>query len=104
MEASELFDVRALSVMVTGAASGIGLGYAEVMAANGASVTLVDVDPDGLQREVARLRAKGADVAGEVADVTKPETVHAAVAATLARKGRVDVLFANAGVSAGPAS
>jgi NAD(P)-dependent dehydrogenase (short-subunit alcohol dehydrogenase family) len=102
MNASELFDVRGLSVMVTGAASGIGLGYAEVMAANGANVTLVDADADALQGAVARLRAEGADVAGEVADVTKPETVHAAVAAVLARTGRVDVLFANAGVSAGP--
>jgi NAD(P)-dependent dehydrogenase (short-subunit alcohol dehydrogenase family) len=102
MNASELFDVRGLSVMVTGAASGIGLGYAEAMAANGASVTLVDSDPDALQLAVALLRAEGADVEGEVADVTKPETVHAAVASVLARRSRVDVLFANAGVSAGP--
>jgi NAD(P)-dependent dehydrogenase (short-subunit alcohol dehydrogenase family) len=102
MNASELFDVRGFSVMVTGAASGIGLGYAEVMAANGASVTLIDADADGLQRAVARLRAEGTDVAGEVADVTKPATIHTAVAATVARTGRLDVLFANAGVSAGP--
>jgi NAD(P)-dependent dehydrogenase (short-subunit alcohol dehydrogenase family) len=102
MNASEMFAVRGLSVMVTGAASGIGLGYAEVLAASGAHVTLVDTDHDGLQRAVARLLAEGGDVDGEVADVTKPDTVHAAVAAILARRGRLDVLFANAGISAGP--
>jgi NAD(P)-dependent dehydrogenase (short-subunit alcohol dehydrogenase family) len=102
MNAAELFDVRGLSVVVTGAASGIGFGYAEVMAANGAQVTLVDVDGDALQAATARLRASGADVAAEVADVTKPETLHTAVAAVLARQGRVDVMFANAGISAGP--
>ncbi len=102
MKASELFDVNGLSVLVTGAASGIGLGYAEVMADNGARVTLVDVDRDALQAAEERLRAEGANVAVEVADVTKPDTLHAAVAAVLAREGRLDVLFANAGVSAGP--
>jgi NAD(P)-dependent dehydrogenase (short-subunit alcohol dehydrogenase family) len=102
MNAAELFRVRGLSVMVTGAASGIGLGYARVMAANGAHVTLVDVDRDALQAAVEQLRASGCDVGAEVADVTDPETLHAAVAAVLGRQGRVDVLFANAGVSAGP--
>jgi NAD(P)-dependent dehydrogenase (short-subunit alcohol dehydrogenase family) len=102
MKAAELFDVRGLSVLVTGAASGIGLGYAEVMATNGAHVTLVDVDRDALHAATERLRAAVANVAAEVADVTKPETLHAAVAAVLAREGRLDVLFANAGVSAGP--
>lgn len=44
MKTAELFDVRGLVTVVTGAASGIGLAYAEVMADNGARVTLMDRD------------------------------------------------------------
>ena len=44
MKTAELFDVRGLATIVTGAASGIGLAYAEVMADNGARVTLMDKD------------------------------------------------------------
>jgi NAD(P)-dependent dehydrogenase (short-subunit alcohol dehydrogenase family) len=97
-----LFNVQGLSVLVTGAASGIGLGYAQALAANGARVTIVDSDAAQLDAAVARLRESGGLVSGVVADVTQPETLHAAVAATLAREPRIDVLFANAGISAGP--
>lgn len=102
LDASSLFDVRGRSVLVTGAASGIGYGYAEVMAANGALVTLSDADADGLDAAVNRLRALSPDVTGVVADVLQPDTLRAAVDDVLARHGRVDVLFANAGISAGP--
>jgi NAD(P)-dependent dehydrogenase (short-subunit alcohol dehydrogenase family) len=106
MKSETLFDVRGLSVLVTGAASGIGFGYTEVMAANGAHVMLTDADAARLEAAVADLRARGdgaADrVTGLVADVTRPETLSVAVDAVLKRRGRLDVLFANAGVSAGP--
>jgi NAD(P)-dependent dehydrogenase (short-subunit alcohol dehydrogenase family) len=97
-----LFDVRGLSVLVTGAASGIGFGYAEALAANGAQVSLSDADAPALDAAVAKLRERGWHAHGIVADVTRPETLHAAVAEVLARAGRLDVLFANAGISAGP--
>ncbi|MBO0765816.1 MAG: SDR family oxidoreductase [Hyphomicrobiaceae bacterium] len=106
MKSETLFDVRGLSVLVTGAASGIGFGYAEVMAANGAHVMLTDADAARLDAAVADLRARGGGAAervtNSVADVTRPETLNTAVAAVLARRGRLDVLFANAGISAGP--
>jgi NAD(P)-dependent dehydrogenase (short-subunit alcohol dehydrogenase family) len=106
MKTGTLFDVHGLSVLVTGAASGIGFGYAEVMAANDAYVTLADADAAGLDAALAELRARGGDGAGRVeaavVDVTRPETLKRAVAGVLARRGRLDVLFANAGVSAGP--
>lgn len=97
-----LFDVRGLSVLITGAASGVGFGYAQVMAVNGARVTLVDVDATALDAAVVELRAAGGHVWGHVADVTQPETLRAAMASAVEREGRLDVLFANAGVSAGP--
>lgn len=106
MKATDLFDVRGLSVLVTGAASGIGYGYAQAMAANGARVLLADANAAALDAAVARLRDEpgvdGQSVHGVVADVTQPATLRAAVDAALARHGRLDVLFANAGISAGP--
>ena len=97
-----LFDVRGLSVLVTGAASGVGFGYAEAMAANGAHVSLTDVDPAALDAAVRKLRDAGGKAWGNVADVTQPATLHAAISETLEREGRLDVVFANAGISAGP--
>lgn len=102
MKIETLFDVRGRSVLVTGAANGIGWAYAEALAANGAHVTLSDADGPLLETAVARLRAAGGRVHGAVADVTQPDTLRAAVDGVLAREGRLDVLFANAGVSAGP--
>ncbi len=102
MKASELFNVEGRAVAITGAAGGIGLAYAEVMAANGAKVNLIDVDAQALSAAVERLRADGSDVHGEVADVTRPDTVRLAFANIVERHGRLDIVFANAGISGGP--
>lgn len=102
MKAQDLFDVKDRIVAITGAASGIGLAYAEVMAANGAKVNLIDVNADALAAVVAQLRAGGADVHGDVADVTQPHALQQAFANVVARHGRLDIVFANAGISAGP--
>src|SRR5690349_10662753 len=102
MKASELFNVEGRVVAITGAAGGIGLAYAEVMAANGATVNLIDIDAQSLSAAVARLQAEGSDVHGELADVTKPDTVRQAFANIVERHGRLDIVFANAGISGGP--
>jgi NAD(P)-dependent dehydrogenase (short-subunit alcohol dehydrogenase family) len=102
MKASDLFNVEGLVVAITGAAGGIGLAYAEVMVANGAKVNLVDVDSQALSAAVERLQAGGSDVHGEVADVTKPDSVRQAFANIVERHGRLDIVFANAGISGGP--
>jgi NAD(P)-dependent dehydrogenase (short-subunit alcohol dehydrogenase family) len=102
MQQEKLFDVRGLVVGITGAASGIGLAYAQALAANGARVVLIDIDAAALDVAVRQLSEGGADVAGEVADVTQPDAVRAAFANVVARHGRLDVVFANAGISGGP--
>ena len=70
MKVSELFDVSGYGVIVTGGASGIGLGYVEALAGNGARVTLLDRDAGRVSEETGRLQAAGLDVQGRVVDVT----------------------------------
>jgi NAD(P)-dependent dehydrogenase (short-subunit alcohol dehydrogenase family) len=99
---AQLFDVRGHSVIVTGAASGLGLAIAEVMADAGAVVTLVDIDADGLGRVAADFEERGAEVRPRVLDVADLAGIEALVAETAAETGRLDAVFANAGISAGP--
>lgn len=102
MKSSELFDVREHVAFVTGAASGLGLAFAEVMAENGAKVMLSDVDPAGLDKVVTRLRAAGGDVDGTVLDVVDTAALKAAIDRTAEKAGRLDAVFANVGISSGP--
>jgi NAD(P)-dependent dehydrogenase (short-subunit alcohol dehydrogenase family) len=102
MKTSELFDVAGLATIVTGAASGIDYAYADAMAENGARVVLLDIDRAGLDQAVAKLKAKGGDVRGAVADVTDRSGLRATIDRAAGELGRLDVLFANAGIDAGP--
>ena len=98
---TELFSVEGQGVVVTGGASGIGLGYAEAMAANGAKVTLLDLDGQRIETEVARLAALGLAVRGAVVDVTDHAALDAAFDEAAAAHGRLDTVFANAGIDSG---
>ena len=103
MRSEDLFKVRGLGAVVTGAASGIGLACARVLAANGANVALIDRDAARLDEAVGAVQAAdGARVLGEVADVTDRATLERAFDAAAAAFGRIDVVFANAGISGGP--
>src|SRR4051794_37353106 len=80
--------------LVTGAARGIGLGIASVLAAEGAAVTLADLD-GGLAEEAASgLRARGLEATAAAADVRD----RASLDAVASRLGKVDILAANAGI------
>ena len=102
MTSSELFSVEGYGVVVTGGASGLGLAFAEALAENGATVTILDVDGKAIESEVARLVGAGHDVRGEVVDVTDHARLDAAFDAAFAAHGRLDVAFANAGIDSGP--
>jgi NAD(P)-dependent dehydrogenase (short-subunit alcohol dehydrogenase family) len=102
LKIGELFKVEGLGVIVTGGASGLGLGYAEALAQNGARVTILDVDPERVDQETRRMRDRGWAVRGEVVDVRDHPAIDRAFDAAAMAHGRLDVVFANAGVDPGP--
>ncbi len=84
--------------VITGGASGIGLGMAQHFAQRGLRLVLADIEQGALDRAVADLTAAGADVIGIRTDVSKVDQVEALAAAAFDRFGAVNVLCSNAGV------
>jgi NAD(P)-dependent dehydrogenase (short-subunit alcohol dehydrogenase family) len=95
------FDIKGRSAFVTGAASGIGLAYAEAMAEAGAAVSLTDIDGEGAEREAARLREAGYEARADQLDVSDFNAVAAAFDAHAKAYGGLDIAFANAGIDTG---
>src|SRR5579872_6712733 len=102
MNVADMFNVKGYGVIVTGGASGLGLAFVEVLAQHGARVTMLDCNPERVEREVARLTSLGMNVRGTIVDVTEREKLDAAFDEVTSLYGRLDVVFANAGVDAGP--
>jgi NAD(P)-dependent dehydrogenase (short-subunit alcohol dehydrogenase family) len=86
--------------LVTGAGSGIGRAIATRFAAEGASVLALDIDGVAAARTAEDIRAAGGRGADIQADVTRFEDLERAAGAAVADFGRIDVLVANAGISA----
>jgi NAD(P)-dependent dehydrogenase (short-subunit alcohol dehydrogenase family) len=82
-------------VLITGAARGIGAATARVLAARGATLSLVGLEPDLLSSLAAEL---GPQHTWHLADVRDSAALDAAVAATVQASGGIDVVLANAGV------
>ena len=79
-----------LRAVVTGGASGIGLATARSLAAQGAAVAVLDLDPGGVSEPLVGLRA----------DVSDDASVRAAVEQAVERLGGLDILVNNAGIGA----
>jgi NAD(P)-dependent dehydrogenase (short-subunit alcohol dehydrogenase family) len=84
---------------ITGGASGIGFGIAQVFAEQGVKIAIADIDPTTLESAVEKLRATGATAIGVQLDVTDRSGWEAAVKQVTAELGQVQLLFNNAGVS-----
>jgi NAD(P)-dependent dehydrogenase (short-subunit alcohol dehydrogenase family) len=122
----DLFDVRGQVALVTGGASGLGCAFASILAEAGASVVIADWNGESLEKAVLslaeaadRARAlaglepptviKGATggivtpplISGRKLDVSDPTAVHALVDRIVDVHGRIDIVFANAGVARG---
>ncbi len=87
--------------VVTGAASGIGLGMTEAFASRGMKVAMADVERDALEREAERLTRANFEVAPFVVDVSSFEAVERLADEAEARFGKLHVVCNNAGVSGG---
>lgn len=83
-------DFEGLRALVTGGASGIGRATAELLAARGAQVAVLDRDPAPVEKPLLAHRA----------DVTDDTSVREAVAAAVAELGGLDIVINNAGVGA----
>lgn len=94
-----LFDLTGHVAVVTGGNAGLGLGMAHGLARAGAAVAVWGRNTERSDAAVAELRAIGAEAEGFACDVMDPAAVEAAMSATVARFGRVDSCFANAGGS-----
>ena len=82
-------------VLVTGGTSGIGLEAAKLFLEEGATVIIVRQNPDRLQSVAGQL---GDSVTGLRGDVSKPAAVESIIKQISEKFGRIDVLFANAGM------
>ncbi|MEV6944887.1 SDR family oxidoreductase [Streptomyces sp. NPDC051172] len=83
-------DFEGLKALVTGGASGIGRATAELLAARGAQVAVLDLDPASIDKPLLGFRA----------DVSDDASVRDAVAAAVAELGGLDIVINNAGVGA----
>jgi 3-oxoacyl-[acyl-carrier protein] reductase len=88
------------TVLVTGAARGIGRAIAGRFAREGAQLFLCDRDVGGLCATASTLTQLGARLGALAVDVTSPDAPGALIAAALDRFGKLDVLVNNAGVAA----
>jgi len=84
--------------IVTGAGSGIGAASAQAMAREGARVVVVDLNEAAAKKTVEQIEKAGGQAVGARADVARAADNQSVVAQAVARWGRLDIFFANAGV------
>ena len=84
---------------ITGGASGIGEGTARRFAQEGASVVLADVQNEQGERVRSEIEAAGGQALYVECDVSDPTSVEAAINAAVERFGKLDIVFANAGIN-----
>ncbi len=92
-------DIRGKTAIVTGAASGIGLGIAKALASAGANIVLADLRPDPLATARAQIEALGVRAATAVTDVSDIVSVEAAAKVAIDTFGALHIAVNNAGVA-----
>jgi len=94
-------ELAGKAAVVTGGAAGIGLALATALVEKGCSVMIADVEADEAEKAAASLREKGGTVEAAACDVRDYDAVMALADAAWSSFGRVDLVFANAGVMSG---
>lgn len=85
--------------LVTGAGSGIGEAAAKLLAAHGARIGALGRSDDELKDVVKEIKQQGGEAVPLVADISDAAAMQAAVAAVEQQWGRLDIVFANAGIN-----
>jgi NAD(P)-dependent dehydrogenase (short-subunit alcohol dehydrogenase family) len=91
-------DLKNKTVLITGAASGIGAATARHMAGLGARIAASDIDLEPLEALVAELNASGGTAFAQAVDVTRSDQVDAFFEAAVQAYGRIDIVVSNAGI------
>ncbi|KAB2882169.1 MAG: SDR family oxidoreductase [Pseudorhodoplanes sp.] len=99
MKAADMFDLKGEVALVTGASSGLGLRFAEVLAANGARVVLVARRAERLRALREKIEAAGGKAATVEADVLDRRAMTQAFDAAEKAFGTVSILVNNAGIA-----
>lgn len=99
--ASKLFDLSGEVALVTGASSGLGWRFAEVLAAHGAHVVLAARRVDRLEALKARILERGGKAEAVALDIAERDRIAPAFEAAERAFGTVTLLINNAGVSGG---
>src|SRR5579859_5938931 len=90
--------LKGKSVVITGAASGVGRAASELFASHGARLVCADIAAAPLEATVVSVKATGGEALAIRCDVTKRVDVIAAVAAAVQAYGRLDVILNNVGI------
>lgn len=99
MNVLKMFDLAGQVAVITGAGNGLGYQFAEAMAEAGADVVCADIDLKRAETTVERVQALGRRAMAARCDVTNEAEVAALFAASDKEFGRIDVVFANAGIA-----
>lgn len=86
--------------IITGAGRGMGRAHADLLARNGATVVVHDLNPETVRQAVESIEKAGGTAVGEVADVADVSAMEAIVHRAEERFGRIDILVNNAGIGA----
>lgn len=85
--------------LITGAGSGLGKAAALRLAAEGARIGVLSLLDGEVQATVKEIQAQGGEALGLIADVSQPDLMQAAVEKLVGHWGRLDIVFANAGIN-----
>lgn len=101
MNALELFNLAGRVAIVTGAGSGLGRAFAAGLAEAGGTVICVDIEGDRAVATAESINERDLRAYAVQTDVTEEDEVDRLVEETVARLGRLDAFFANAGIAGG---
>jgi len=97
--AAQLFSLEGTVALVTGATRGLGLAAAQTLASAGARTVLTGLPAEHPADVGAGLAERGLPIEGRDCDVTRPDQLEAVVDHVMSTYGRLDTVFANAGVA-----